>query len=808
MKKITFMMSLLLAMGSMTASAQMLDRTGWKITTSGECDDSGSGHANAIIDGKNNTYWHSNWASKGQANSSGDASKKLPQFFQVDLGSEQTFRSIMYVPRVNLDNGTVYSFKVYVSNTAFPSTAEGTSAANIVAGLKEADLKMEGTFDYTGKGSQPTMLWSADQDITGRYVLFVITNAKGNNIGQWASCAEFNLSKEDFKVTYNYTYKGTALGQPKVVYTQTPKENVPTFGATYLINSTFTETSNGIYTVECTTPFESAETYNPETAHWYAIDIHNNQANKLWYVANEGGLVTTPTIDKGYVTNLTDNYLWTFVGNVIDGYKIYNKATGKAIAYTTNATTSDNGDVFQIKSSTASNKTKGFCFTKDNSNYLNEQGNKILTYNDTDEGSTMHVQDPNDYILAYAAKYQSYSEDINNAPENAIGTLPYLSNAENLAAYKAAYTAATAESATETEINNLLTLNKEVEANKSASTTIEEGKYYRLYNNANKKIMRVDPTNNTIMDYSADANEAKSVGSVVTFKSIPNEPGRYRMMIEGKTFGTTTTSNNVVLQEDNSDAKGSFIVDHAGTKFKFRDNTSSTPYYSCLHCNNGKVVGWEANNGGASWWYVVPATDVEIAMAEVNGKRYASAYLPFSVNTVNGAQAYVGELNDAKNVLDMTAVNGVPANNGFVLVGNEEKATLTIGDAEALTITNALTGSNVKVALETTTGSGENATVTDHRAEYLVFGTNAGNVGFYKPSATNNTIAANKAFIAASSLTTGEGAIAMNFGGNITGINNAVVASENAPIFDLSGRRVVKAVKGGVYIQNGKKFVK
>lgn len=806
MKKITSMMSLLLALGSMTTSAQVLDRTGWRITTSGECDDSGSGHASAIIDGKNNTYWHSNWANNGQANSSGDASKKLPQFFQVDLGSEQTFRSIMYVPRENLSNGTVYSFKVYVSNTAFPSTAEGTSAANIVAGLNEADLKMEGTFDYTGKGSQPTMLWSADQDITGRYVLFVVTSAKTDNSGQWASCAEFNLSKDDFKTTYNYTYKGTALGQ-KVVYTQTPKENVPTFGTTYLINSTITETSNGIYTVECTTSFESAETYNPKTAHWYAIDIHNNQANKLWYVANEGGVVTTPTIDKGYVTNLTDNYLWTFVGNVTDGYKIYNKATGKAIAYTTNATTSDNGDVFQIKSSTASNKTKGFCFTKDGSNYLNEQGNKIATWTDSDEGSTMHVQEPNDYILAYAADYENQTYDDSNAPENAIGADPYLSKAENLAAYKAAYAAAIAENATETEINKLLTLNKEVEAGKAVST-IEEGKYYRLYNHANKKIMRVDPTNNTIMDYSADANEAKSVGSVVTFKSIPNEPGRYRMMIEGKTFGKATTSANVVLQEDNSDAKGSFIVSHVGTKFKFRNITSSTPRYSYIHCNEGKVVGWEANNGGASWWYVVPATDVEIAMAEVNGKRYASAYLPFSVNTVNGAQAYVGELNDAKNVLDMTAVNGVPANNGFVLVGNAEKATLTIGDADALTITNALTGSNVKVALETTTGSGESATVTDHRANYLVFGTSEGNVGFYKPAATLTTVAANKAFIAASSLATGAGAIALNFGGNTTGINNAVVASENAPIFDLSGRRVVKAVKGGVYIQNGKKFVK
>lgn len=802
MKKITLMMSLLLAMGSMTTSAQILDRSGWSVTTSGECDDSGSGHASAIIDGKNNTYWHSNWGGAGAA---GDATKKLPQFFQVNLGSEQTFRSIMYVPRLNLDNGTVYSFKVYVSNTAFPSTAEGASAANIVAGLKEADLKMEGTFDYTGKSGQPTMVWSADEDVTGQYVLFVITDAKGDNYGKWASCAEFNLSKDNFKVTYNYTYKGENLGQ-KVVLTPTPGENVPTFGVVYT-NGTITKTGNGIYTVECTPLFESAATYNPETAHWYAIDIHNNQANKLWYVANEGGFVTTPTIDKGYVTNLTDNYLWTFVGTETDGYKIYNKVTGKAIAYTTNATTSDNGDVFQIKVSTASNKAKGFCFTKDGSNYLNEQDNKIATWNQTDEGSTMHVQEPKDYILAYAADYENQTYDDSNAPENAIGADPYLSNAENLAAYKAAYAAAIAESATETEINNLLTLNKEVEAGKAVST-IEEGKYYRLYNHANKKIMRVDPTNNTIMDYSADANEAKSIGSVVTFKSIPSEPGRYRMMIEGKTFGKATTSDNVVLQEDNSDAKGSFIVSHVGTKFKFRNITSSTPRYSYIHCNEGKVVGWEANNGGASWWYVVPATDVEIAMTEVNGKRYASAYLPFDVKAVNGAQAYVGELNNTKDVLDMTAVNSVPANQGFVLVGDAEKTTLTIGAANALPVTNALTGSNVKVALETTTGSGESATVTDHRADYLVFGTNAGNVGFYKPSATKNTIAANKAFIAASSLTTGAGAIALNFGGNTTGINNAVVASENAPIFDLSGRRVVKAVKGGVYIQNGKKFVK
>ena len=49
MKKITLMMSLLLAMGSRTDSAQVLDRSGWSITTSSECNDGGAGHADAIF---------------------------------------------------------------------------------------------------------------------------------------------------------------------------------------------------------------------------------------------------------------------------------------------------------------------------------------------------------------------------------------------------------------------------------------------------------------------------------------------------------------------------------------------------------------------------------------------------------------------------------------------------------------------------------------------------------------------------------------------------------------------------------------
>ena len=47
------------------------------------------------------------------------------------------------------------------------------------------------------------------------------------------------------------------------------------------------------------------------------------------------------------------------------------------------------------------------------------------------------------------------------------------------------------------------------------------------------------------------------------------------------------------------------------------------------------------------------------------------------------------------------------------------------------------------------------------------------------------------------------------FDGGVTGIENVMVeaAHANAPIYDLTGRRVMKAVKGGLYIQSGKKFI-
>lgn len=788
MKKITFMLSLLMSMGAMTTSAQVLSRTGWIVTTSGECDDNGSGHAAAIIDGNNNTYWHSRYNGGGHA--SGDATSALPQFFVIDLGQETSFKSIGYVPRPGLDNGTATSFKLYVSNTAFESVGGSKNAASIVNAL--GNPAMTGTFTYANNEGQTIKTASSETELTGRYVMFVVTGNKQKN--GFASCAEFYLSKDASiaakSITYHYKVDDTEVAT-KTVNVVIPEEQVPDLGL--FTNGTVAKTDDSNYEVTCTSniPFTAAESYNAATAKWYVIDMHNNQANYLWK-GNDDNSIAIESIGKTTTPSLSDNYQWTFVGNFAEGYKLYNKATNKAAAFSgSSLALSETGDVFKIAASTGSNKANGFCFYKTEGNYLNHQGSSVLTWTSADEGSTMHVQAPESYPLAYAQTFVNYSDE--GAPEEAIGANTYLVDADNLNAFKAAYAAASAEGATAEQIKTLEEQNVKVAAGNTS--TMEVGKYYRLYNKAHKKYACLN--NNPAQVTSKLIGTVNGKGASSVFYIENAEAGRYRIKVGGLTLGKVSMSTNIALGDDNYANKGGYVISHVGKTFLFFDQVTGSKY-SYIHGGDSgeRMVGWEANNN-ASQWYVVPATDVEIDMTAQGDKKYASAYLPFGVSNVAGATAYTGALNADKNAIDMTATTAVPANIGFVLVGTENKATLTIGTADAIEGDNALTGTNTGIAFGEATP----------KANYLVFGVNADKVGFYTPGNVT-AIPANKAYINASAVS--NGAISLNFGNTVTGINAATInnGENNAPIYDLSGRRVWAPVKGGLYIQNGKKLVK
>lgn len=630
---------------------------------------------------------------------------------------------------------------------------------------------------------------------------------------------KFNSNEVDSK-SYNYLAVG-------LVKTAMPVLNYTT--AASMVPETVAEGTTA-YTVNLAENLPFVKSENFDNAKWYLMDMHSNDTGNddvnsgrkhyMWtYVAADQD-VTLPQMVMNDETKITDNMQWCFVGDVVNGFKIYNKAAGStmtlrkasignndAVGNTASVmSTTDDHNKFKLYPTTTG-IANGFCFKLDGDDYyLNTQqtdpkdwNTKVLRgWNKTDGGSTCRVFAPNKFVADAARLYNNLYVKVSELPAGAIGANSYLEEGNNLETLKSQYAAATAEGYTTKQVNALAGTMEKVNAAAANATTVETGKYYRLYNAKDKKYLCVRATNNAQM--TTDASMGKAVSSVVTFADA--ETGRFRMKVEGKTFGKYVTDNRAItLEEDNSGAKGSYVVAHTGTTFTFYDYASNNAH-SYLHCNNagdaGNVVGWEAlGEISPSYWHVIEATDVEIDMTAQGDKKYASAYLPFGVSNVAGATAYTGALNAEKNAIDMTATTAVPANTGFVLVGTADKATLTIGTADAISGTNALTGSNFNTALTDAT-----------RANYLVFGVNAGNVGFYTPSSSVTSIPANKAYINASAVT--GSAIALNFGNTVTGINAATInnGENNAPIYDLSGRRVWAPVKGGLYIQNGKKLVK
>lgn len=631
---------------------------------------------------------------------------------------------------------------------------------------------------------------------------------------------KFN-STEVYSKPYNYLAVG-------LVKTAMPVLNYTT--AASMVPETVVEGTTA-YTVNLAENLPFVKSENFGNAKWYLMDMHSNDTGNddvnsgrkhyMWtYVAADQD-VTLPQMVLNDETKITDNMQWCFVGDVVNGFKIYNKAAGSTMtlrkasignndaAGNTASVMSTTDDHNQFKLyPTTEGIANGFCFKLDGDDYyLNTQqkikddwDSKVLRgWNKADGGSTCRVFAPNKFVADAARPYNNLYVKASKLPAGAIGTNSYLEEGDNLETLKSQYAAATAEGYTTEQVNALVETMKKVNAAAANETTVEVGKYYRLYNAQDKKFLCVRATNNAQM--TTDASMGKAVSSVVTFADAEN--GRFLMKVEGKTFGKRKGNDvPITLEGDDSKEKGSYAVAHTGTTFTFYDYASNVSDRSYLHCNNakgaGNVVGWDAQGViSPSYWHVIEATDVEIDMTTQGDKKYASAYLPFSVSAVDGATAYTGALNADKTAIDMTATTAVPANTGFVLVGTADKATLTIGTADAISGTNALTGSNFNTALTDAT-----------RANYLVFGVNAGNVGFYTPSSNVPSIPANKAYINASAVA--GSAIALNFGNTVTGINAATInnGENNAPIYDLSGRRVWAPVKGGLYIQNGKKLVK
>lgn len=245
--------------------------------------------------------------------------------------------------------------------------------------------------------------------------------------------------------------------------------------------------------------------------------------------------------------------------------------------------------------------------------------------------------------------------------------------------------------------------------------------------------------------------------------------------------------------------------------YKFDDNSFGLYRYSNWVIGSGNVA-WNYNNEYVQFdkidlnalpteksyaFTLTPATiTLPLNYSKADNKTFATTCLPYAVEVAEGQdniKAYAAKLNEEKTELQMNAVTAVPANQGIILSGesaSDDQVVLNV-IASADAIDNDLLGTTSEISTEGILSLG--------RAN------GTGSVGFFR--STNATLKANRAYLKVDNETIQS--LAMNFGGTTTGITNVVKndVAPNAPIYDLSGRRVFTTVKGNIYLQQGRKFI-
>ena len=241
-------------------------------------------------------------------------------------------------------------------------------------------------------------------------------------------------------------------------------------------------------------------------------------------------------------------------------------------------------------------------------------------------------------------------------------------------------------------------------------------------------------------------------GTVVTFKAATESHGEY----------------NVVYKASD------------GANRKLYAQVSGSKYYT-------DAYDVDKNHNRCRFWL----EKVNSLPVSVSAAGYATLYAPVALTIPQNVQAYTASFADNK--VTLTPIEGtIPANTGVVIEAAEGNYNF------AITTTEATATSDLR-------GDVATANVDAASAAYILGKTDAQGVGFFKLNSTDRAIKGGRAYYVAPNA----GAAAYLFNGNVTGLEAIKTAlnDANAPIYDLSGRKVAKAVKGGLYIKNGQKFI-
>lgn len=525
--------------------------------------------------------------------------------------------------------------------------------------------------------------------------------------------------------------------------------------------------------------------------------LNTDQHKYIWKVTKSGNTVTLMSLESStYIKETGKNKDKATMGKDAQSYTVSDKGESVGLSYsyegvlgwgkyTTYLTTNGDGtnsDAY-IGTSTANANAAQFVF------YKTEEPTE-LTYNYVYEGT-----------VRYSCKVKVYEGQA--YPETTISesSLPaYVSFGQTHP--QGTFNKATSET----------TFNFDLNVNLPFTTSTDEAPVYyylvngtdtrnRVYANGSSLAIRTD-------GQAAQLNDVR--GDLWYVKGNPFDGFQFHNVGANKTATSSKIPSNAGVPRCRLAFSGT-AGENVWNIYKFDDNSFGLYRYSNWVIGSGNVA-WNYNNEYVQFdkidlnalpteksyaFTLTPATiTLPLNYSEADDKTFATTCLPYAVEVAEGQdniKAYAAKLNDEKTELQMNAVTAVPANQGIILSGESASDNQVVLNviASADAIDNDLLGTTSEISTEGILSLG--------RAN------GTGSVGFFR--STNATLKANRAYLKVDNETIQS--LAMNFGGTTTGITNVVKndVAPNAPIYDLSGRRVFTTVKGNIYLQQGRKFI-
>ena len=562
-------------------------------------------------------------------------------------------------------------------------------------------------------------------------------------------------------------------------------------------------------------PFVAAADY-ASIKNWYYIQMHTNPQYTKYIQAVEGFIEWA---DAEVNANEIDTYTWGFIGNPFDGFKLVNYGKGAEMGVNSTGSgypamggiASATATAWTLKPSSTNPAAQYFCFQYPGSaNYMNAQSGKIAFWDSADNGSTMWVTERD---LSGATELQAVIDQVE--PFVAAGvaegsTVGYLTS-ESVANVATALAAAKEAVATKT---GCIEAQVALQAAVNAVVTIqpEEGKFYTISSAMPNTDARSGQKMYVNNDGGMQFNSGNAIANVFQFVSDGN--GKFFLKsVDRGTYMNSAKSHNggqeTAVAAETENAKAIAIANMGRANVVSLIPNGGAMMHA--QAAGSSVVAWNnTDNAGASAWVIEEVNIENFAHTVTVGEAgWATLYLGYNATIPAGVTAYA--VTDTEGWAILAEVSGtIPANEAVLIKAEANNYDFKFAETAEPVETNLLMGSvfDTNVA----------------EAAY-VLGNIDGEVGFYTATFNVSTDKTNdgpedapvvtyeafknNAFKAYLPKPAGSGANALrfNFGGTtaIESVLNGVDA--NAPIYDLSGRRVVNAVKGGIYIQNGKKFI-